>query len=114
MPVKLNTSEIKIRLGIQPNGRVDKFLVHTCKLHMDKYLPYDTGTLAITPIEEQRKIRYIQKYAYIVYNGYRNGKAINYHLDKHPLAGPKWDKRMITAEIADVLRETQRYVKRRS
>jgi hypothetical protein len=111
MPVKLKpTSQIKIRLGINPNGRVQRFTTHTCRKHMDKYLPFDTGTLATTADEQPNAVVYEQPYAKVVYCGVRNGKEINYHLDKHPLAGPYWDKRMVSAEIQDVVKEVQDYI----
>ena len=111
MPVKLKpTSVIKARLGLEPNGRVQKFLTHSCRLHMDKYLPFDTGTLATTANEQPNAVIYEQPYAKVVYYGVRNGKEINYHLDKHPLAGPYWDKRMVSAEMQDVVKEVQDYI----
>ena len=111
MSIKMKpTSEIKARLGIEPNGRVQKFFTHTCMIHMDKYVPYDTGTLANTFDEKTDKVIYDQEYAIIVYKGIRNGKQINYHLDKHPLAGPYWDKRMVSAEMVDITKEVQDYI----
>jgi hypothetical protein len=113
MPVKMkSTSEIKVRLGIQPNGSLEKFLVHACRIHMDKYVPYDIGTLANTALEEPKQIRYQQPYARVVYFGVRNGKDINYHLDKHPLAGPYWDKRMASAEMSEIVKEAQEFLNR--
>ena len=36
MPVKLQpTSVIKARLGIEPNGRVQRVLTHSCRIHME-------------------------------------------------------------------------------
>lgn len=111
MSVKLKPiSQIKVRLGIEPNGRVQKFTTHTCRVHMDKYLPFDTGTLATTVEEKSDEVIYEQPYAKTVYYGVRNGKELNYQKDKHPLAGPYWDKRMVSAEIQDVVKEVQDYV----
>ena len=37
MPVQLKpTSQIKARLGLEPNGRVQKFFTNSCYKHMDK------------------------------------------------------------------------------
>ena len=114
MPVKMQpTSVIKARLGIEPNGRVQKFFTATCARHMDKYVPYDTGTLADTVKVENDKVIYRQQYARYVYDGVApSGKPLNYHRDKHPLANDHWDKRMWSAERADVVREVQNYVNR--
>ena len=114
------TSVIKTRLGIQPNGPVHKFFTHACAIHMDKYVPYRTGTLATTVVEgghvtsnvKTNKIIYAQNYAIYVYKGIVRGKQINYTVDKHPLAGPRWDKRMWTAEGKIIEREVQNYIKK--
>ena len=119
MEVKMKpTSVIKTRLGLQPKGKAHKFFTHTCALHMDKYLPFRTGALAGTVVENGKttvnvktdKIIYAQNYAKYVYSGIRNGKEINYRTDKHKLAGPYWDKRMWSAEKKQVEREVQNYV----
>lgn len=111
MPAILNpTSQIKAKLGLEPNGRVQRAFTHSCRVHMDKYLPFDTGTLAKTVTEEPKAVIYNQQYSNVVYYGIRNGKALNYQLDKHPLAGPYWDRRMVSAEIETVVDEVRKYV----
>ena len=108
MPLKMQpTSVIKANLGLEPNGRVQRFFTHSCRVHMDKYLPFDTGTLATTVDEQPNAVIYEQPYAKIVYYGVRDGKELNYQTDKHPLAGPYWDKRMWSAEGNIVVREVQ-------
>lgn len=111
-------SEIKARLGIEPNGRVQKLFTATCAKHMDQYVPFDKGYLAGTVINggvptvnvTENKIIYSQKYAKYVYYGVRNGKLLNYHTDMHEKAGPYWDRQMVSAEIDDVVKEVQKYV----
>lgn len=111
MSVKLKpVSQIKARLGIEPNGRVQKFFTHTCATHMDKYVPFDTGTLAGTIDEKPDAVIYQQPYAEIVYYGVRNGKPINIHTEKHAKASPYWDRQMVSAEIDDVVKEVQNFV----
>ncbi len=120
MPIKLNpTSQIKARLGIEPNGRVQKFFTATCAKKMDKYVPFDEGTLAETVIIDgqptrnvtENTITYEMPYARYVYYGIsKNGKPLNYHTDKHPLAHKYWDKEMWSAEKQDVVKEVQNYV----
>ena len=113
------TSVIKARLGLNPGGKAHKFFTQTCAIHMDKYTPFRTGTLATTVINGGKttanvktdKIIYAQKYAIYVYKGTRNGKPMNYRVDKHPLAGPYWDKRMWSAEKNKVIKEVQDYIK---
>lgn len=114
MPVKLQpTSVIKARLGIEPNGRVQKEFTHSCKVHMDKYLPFDKGILAKTAVEEPNAVIYEQPYARYVYYGIsKSGKPLNYQKDKHELAGSYWDKKMVSAEMQDIVNEVQSYVDR--
>lgn len=114
MSVKMQpTSVIKANLGIEPNGKVHKFFTHTCKIHNDKYVPFDTGVLAGTVTEETNCYIYEQPYAHYVYEGIsKNGKPLNYHTDKHPLAGRHWDKRMVSAEMQDIVKEVQDFIDR--
>lgn len=115
MPVRLQpTSKIKARLGIDPNGKVQKFFTNTCAKHMDKYVPYDEGTLADYHIEGTNVV-YNQVYAKYQYYGMREDgshviKPENRDRTKHPLANTYWDKRMVSAEMRDVVKEVQDYV----
>ena len=123
MPVKMQpTSVIKANLGIEPNGRVQKFFTNTCYRYMDKYVPFDTGILAGTVVKgnvttnnvTDDQIIYDQEYAHYVSEGISNNdKPLNYHTDKHPLAGRHWDKRMVSAEMQDVVKEVQDYIDKR-
>lgn len=114
MPVKmLPTSVIKARLGIEKNGRVQAFLTETCYKHMDKYVPYDTGNLAYDSVDVQTdKIIYQAPYAKTQYTGIRDGKPIvNRKSAGHEYAGSYWDKRMISAEMSDVTKEVQDFLR---
>ena len=132
------TSEIKARLGIDPNGRVQKFFTHTCRIHIDKYVPYSDGNLAETVREDTKHIRYLSPYAHYMYEGkvmgpnvpikrkgtdeivawyspikpkYYTGAEIKYNKSMHPLAGPRWDKRMWSAEKEKVLKEVEEFIR---
>ena len=119
MSVKMKpTSVIKARLGIEPKGPVHQWLTNTVALHMDKYVPWDTGALAETVVVNgvinkanvtEDTIHYDQPYAIYVYKGVRNGKDMHYQTDMHTLAGPYWDKRMWSAEKHQVIKEVQNY-----
>ena len=137
MKVLNPTSIIKMRLGIDPNGRVQKFFTQTCYKHMDKYVPKDTGDLRSNVIISTNSITYKSPYAHYMYTGKvmgpnipltkkglsepygyysPKGKAktytganINYHTAG---TGPYWDKRMKSAEMSEVRREVQNYVNR--
>lgn len=108
--------------GLGKNGDVHKFFTNTCALHMDKYVPYDEGTLAnsvvqggvVTSNVDVDSITYDQEYASYVYNGIsKNGNSLNYSHDMHPYAGDHWDERMVSAEMSEIEQEVQDYIDRR-
>ena len=118
MSVKIKpVSEIKLRLGITPDGRVSKFAVNNCARHMDKYVPFDEGNLAKYYVIGN-EIHYDQLYAQYQYYGQRNdgSRAINEanrNRNYHPLATSYWDKHMWTAEGLDVINEIEEYARRK-
>ena len=111
MSVKMQpTSVIKAKLGIDTNGRVQKFFTNTCAKHMDKYVPFDEGNLADYSIQGNL-IVYEQEYARYQYYGIsKSGKKLNYQTDKHPLATSYWNEKMWSAEKDDVIKEVQDYI----
>lgn len=111
MPVKLQpTSTIKAHLGIEPNGRVQRFFTNTCYKHMDKYVPYDTGDLRTIVDIQADSITYESPYARYQYYGVREDGSHKVQNYTTPGTGPYWDKRMMTAEMQDIVREVQNYV----
>ena len=126
MKVKLKpASKIIDYSGLNPSGDVHKFFTNTCALHMDKYVPFDTGTLAETVITNgeintenvyDNAIVYNTDYASYVYYGCRKDgshEIKNYSIDKHPKAGPYWDTIMWINEANEVRDEVQDYIKTR-
>jgi len=129
MPVKMQpTSQIKASLGIESNGRVQRFFTHTCRMHMDKYVPMANGNLRTNVIETADKVIYKSPYAHYMYEGelyvdaetgsswarkdsikVPTGKPLTYHTAG---TGPHWDKRMWSAEKDKVLQEVQDYIGR--
>ena len=108
MPVKMKpTSVIKGRLGLEPNGRVQKFFTNTCYKHMDKYVPRRDGNLRTIVDIQADSITYESPYAHAQYVGFTTGPVVNYTT---PGTGPYWDKRMVSAEMQDVVKEVQNYV----
>ena len=111
MPVKLKpTSQIKTRLGIEPNGRVQKFFTNTCYKHMDKYVPKDEGNLRTIVDIESNSITYEMPYARYQYYGIREDGTHEVENYTTPGTGPYWDKRMVSAEMQDVVKEVQDYI----
>ena len=111
MPVKLKpTSQIKARLGIQPNGRVQKFFTNTCYKHMDKYVPMRDGNLRTIVDIEDDSITYESPYARYQYHGVREDGSRPVRNYTTPGTGPYWDRRMVSAEMQDVVKEVQDYI----
>ena len=112
MPVKLQpTSVIKARLGIEPNGRVQKFFQQTCYKHMDKYVPKDNGDLRTNvDLSNPKYIVYESPYARYQYYGVREDGTHKVQHYTTPGTGPYWDKRMASAEMQDVVKEVQQYI----
>ena len=111
MPVKLKpTSQIKARLGIEPNGRVQKFFTNTCYKHMDKYVPMREGNLRTIVDVKNDSITYESPYARYQYYGMREDGSHVVSNYTTPGTGTYWDKRMVSAEMQDVVKEVQNYV----
>ena len=100
-------SQIKADLGINPNGRVQRFFTDTCYRHMDKYVPKETGNLRNIVSKNVDSITYESPYAHAQYVGVTKGPVRNYTT---PGTGPYWDKRMVSAEMQEVIKETQEYL----
>ena len=113
MPVKMQpTSRIMIHLGIEPNGRVQKFFTNTCRKHMDKYVPMDNGDLRTNISVKSDSITYESPYARYQYYGVREDGTHKVENYTTPGTGTYWDKKMVSAEMQDVVREVQKYVDR--
>ena len=69
-------SEIKANLGLEPNGIVQKFFTNTCRNHMDKYVPKDTGALRETVVRGTDYIKYNVPYAHAQYVGIVHGSPV--------------------------------------
>lgn len=133
------TSVIIARLGLEPNGRVQKYFTKRCADYMDPYVPLDKGDLAYNQRRiESDKIIYQSPYAHYMYEGkvmgpnipikddgvivgwfskepkYYTGKDIDYSKSiakGHTFAGPHWDRRMWSVEKDNILKEVQDYMK---
>lgn len=114
MLVKMQpTSKIIARLGLEPNGKVQKFFTNTCYKHMDKYVPMDKGDLrTIVDLTNPTQIVYEMPYARYQYYGVREDRTHKVQNYTTPGTGPYWDKRMVSAEMQDVVKEVQDYIRR--
>lgn len=113
MSVKMQpTSVIKAHLGIDPDGRVQKFFTTTCRKAMDKYVPKDTGDLRTIITVDSNSITYEMPYAEYQYYGMRNDGTHVVKKRTTPGTGDHWDKRMWTAEGQNVVQAVQDYIDR--
>lgn len=107
-------SEIKADLGIEPNGKVQKYFTERCYQHMDKYVPKDTEALRETVVKGTDYIKYNVSYAHAQYVGIVHGTPIKPENYTTPGTGPYWDERVKSAEMNDIIKECQEYMKRGS
>ena len=129
MPVKMApTSVIKLQLGLEKGGKVEKFATQTCAIHMDKYVPYKEGNLRDYDIDGN-EIIYDTPYAHYMYEGilYVDPETGSSWARKDvtkvptsrkltfrtPGTGRHWDKRMLSAEKDQVIKEIQEFINRR-
>lgn len=101
---------IKADLGIDANGKVQKFFTDTCYRHMDKYVPKRDGNLRTIVDKGRNHIIYESPYAHAQYVGIVNGSPVRHYTTAG--TGPYWDKRMVSAEMDVVIRETENFIKR--
>lgn len=111
MPVIIKpVSQIKVKLGIDPNGRVQKEFTKRCREYMDEFVPMDEGTLRTVVDIQPTWITYEMPYARYQYYGQREDgthKVVKYTT---PGTGSYWDRRMVSARINDLVKEMQDYM----
>ena len=103
-------STIKLDLGINANGRAQKFFTDTCYKRMDKYVPKRDGNLRTVVDKGRNYIIYESPYAHAQYVGIVNGSPVTHYTT--PGTGPYWDKRMVSAEMDIIAKEVERYIRR--
>lgn len=123
-------SVIKASLGLTPNGDVQRYFTHRCRVHMDKYVPYENGGLRVDSVEEGADyVKYDIPYAHYMYEGIlyvdpvtgsswarKNATKVptSRYLKFHtPGTGRHWDQLMWSAEKDQVISEVQRYIERK-
>lgn len=114
---------ILARLGIDKNGRVQRFLTETVNKRITRYMPYRAGVLSskLKFVSSPTEITVLGPYArYQYYGKVMVGKPpkqvtdtdLTYDKTKHPSAGPFWDRRLMAAEKDVILREIGACIKR--
>lgn len=100
------------QFGLDNYGRVQQAVDRAVIEYMEPYWAYDTGRLATSAWASDigsGMIVYDTPYAHEMYYGVRgDGRPVNYHLDKHPQAGPFPFERMMADHYNDILEEAIR------
>lgn len=129
-------STIEVKLGIEPNGRVQRYLQNQCYRYMDKYVPRRDGLLRKNvDLSNPQYIVYNQIYAHYMYEGKvmgpnipkkENGKIVGYYSRKGgrkhytgkdikyktPGTYDHWDKVMVRNDMTKLVESVQKYVER--
>lgn len=141
MKVKVDmkpVNQIIARLGLNETGDVQKQVTAIINHRITRYMPYRSGALATklkfikspTEIEVQAPYAKYQYYGELMVDPVtrsawakskhgpkvRTGIPLDYSKskEKHPLAGPNWDERMMAAEGAQIAKEIQEYVDKKA
>lgn len=109
---ELSPDEILQQLGMEPGGPVQEAIDRAVVEYAKPYWAWDTGYLANTVSGiGTGEITYEADYAWEMYYGLReDGKPINYHTDKNPMAGPYPIERMAADRMNDIVQEAQKVV----
>lgn len=138
MPVKfMPAARIKMVLGIEPNGPVQKKVMSSAYRRMGRYVPGGEGSHLNRNVKFQgNSIIYDSPYAHYQYVSklyvMKNGKGAYYSPTygfwsdrgkqktptdrdlKHPYGGgPYWAEEMLSAEYNDLAKETEEYIRSR-
>lgn len=90
------------KYGMQENGDTQLFLANTCFRRMQKYVPFDSGTLSTHATVRPGSVTYEELYAHKQYTT-NKGKGIR---------GKYWDKKMVSAEKELIVKEVEAYAKK--
>lgn len=112
--VRQNVKKIVASLGLEPNGKVQRFFTNACYKHMDKYIPKDNGDLRTNVTIDANSITYESLYASYQYYGVREDDTHVVNPDNYttPGTGPYWDEQMWTAERDEIVKEIEDYMSR--
>jgi len=116
MGIRINSlDKIKRRLNIQEGGPAHAFFTETCYKKMDQYVPMSGKNSKVslrTNVDiKVDSITYQSPYASYQYFGKRKDGS---HVIKKwttPGTGPKWDKRMKSAHMQEVVKEVGQFVR---
>lgn len=102
--------KIKKKLKIDDNGEAQAFMTETCYKHMNKYVPKRDDNLRTIVDIKTNSITYESNYAEYQYLGQREDGSHQVKNYTTPGTGSYWDRRMISAEKNDVIKEVQDFI----
>lgn len=116
MSIRINSlDKIKRRLNIQDGGPAHAFFTETCYKKMNKFVPMSAensrGNLRGNVDIKVDSITYESPYASYQYFGKRKDGSHVIRNWTTPGTGPKWDKRMISADMNEVVKEVGQYIR---
>ncbi len=101
----IDIGEVKRKLGLEPNGRVQRTFQMACYKAMDRFVPMEQGDLRTNvDLSNPKKIIYESPYAHAQYVGYTKGPVKNYTTAG---TGPYWDLKMWTSKKDEVIMEVK-------
>ena len=109
----LTVDGIAKTFGLEPGGAAQRALTLATITYMAPYWAFDTGALVDSAYYASNydtgEIVYDTPYASEMYYGVReDGTPVNYHLDKHPLAGAYPLERMLADHTDDIVEEVRK------
>ena len=104
MSIRINSlDKIKKRLNIQDGGPAHAYFTELCYKKMNEFVPRRNQNLRDNVDIRVDSITYESPYASYQYFGQRK--------DGSHVTGPKWDKKMKTAYMKEIVKEVGDYVK---
>lgn len=127
--VKLQLNSIKQLIrdkGLSEDGEVQIFHTANVLRRIEKYLPMDSSillksTITNTDIQKPEIVSATPYVRYLYYGKVMagkppkivTGKDLQFSLEKHPQAGPFWDRALIANEEDAMMEDLQEYIHRR-
>lgn len=104
-------------IGVDKNGKIQRFVTSESLRRIQKYMPYRTGrTIQLmiiqTNISKPELVLDVPYGKPIYYGISKSGKTLNYIKTKNRLAGPFWDRRMMQREGDSISRAATIYARR--
>lgn len=95
-------NKIISKFEMHEGGKTQLFLADTCFRRMQKYVPFETGTLSTHATVRAGSVTYEEQYAHRQYTT-NKGKGIR---------GKYWDKKMVNNEKDLIVKEVEAYAKK--